>query len=150
MNLGSYRRASPEFHFGFEPAPSRHGGMRRTLKEVTMPEPAGPSLDLEIARRVFGEQPVRVPAYSTDNVAADLLLWRIAQAGVAFKIQEIDGRHYCMLWHGSGGSDRRLTTVSSESRPLAIGRAALDHFANGPLRAPRKLEGEGSPSRARF
>jgi hypothetical protein len=114
-----------------------------------MSESAGPGLDLEIARCVFGEQPARVPAYSTDNVAADLLLWKIAQAGVAFKVQELEGKHYCMLWHGSGGSDRRLTTVSSESRPLAIGRAVLDHFANGPLGESRRRGNQRTPFGAR-
>jgi len=113
-----------------------------------MTELPGPSLDLEITRRVFGEEPPRAPAYSTDNRAADLLLWRIAQAGVAFKIQELDGKHYCMLWHGSGDSDRRLTTVSSESRPLAISRAVLDHFSAGPVPATRRLRDASSRARA--
>jgi hypothetical protein len=101
-----------------------------------MPESAGPALDREIARRLFGEEPPRVPPYSTDNASADLLLWQLAQAGVAFKVQELEGRHYCMLWNGPG---RGLTTRSALHRPLAICHAALDLCARWPLPRRRKL-----------
>ncbi len=97
---------------------------------------AGPSLDREIARLVFGETPPHVPPYSTDDAAADLLLWRIAQADVAFKVQPLDGVHYCMLWR-SAPSRRRLTVAHSESRPLAIGRAVLALCAEAPLPTAR-------------
>ena len=70
-----------------------------------MTESAGPMLDLEISRRVLGEEPLRIPAYSTDDAAANLLLWRLAQTGVAFKIQELEGRHYCILWRGAEGPE---------------------------------------------
>jgi len=89
-----------------------------------MPEPAGSKLDRQIARSLFGDNSARVPPYSTSDAAADLLLWRLAQTGVAFQVQEFEGRHYCLLWSGSRGPG--LVTASAESRPLSIGRAALD------------------------
>ena len=106
-----------------------------------MPELAGPVLDRELARRLLGEEPPGVPPYSTENAAADLLLWRLAQVGVAFKVQELEGRHYCMLWRGS---PEGLSTGSSISRPLAICRAALELAARSSrpplwrLSAPRE------------
>jgi hypothetical protein len=121
--------------------------MRAISSEVPMPEPAGPNLDREIARRLFGEESRRVPPYSTNNAAADLLLWRLAQSGVAFKVQELDGRHYCMLWSGSEGPG--LVTASSESRPLSIGRAALELGARLPHRTSRKPPSAPAPP-ARF
>ncbi len=52
--------------------------------------------------------------------AADLLLWRIAQLGVAFRVQELDGQHFCMLWHGAGGvrsdGSRRRAPRAGRSR----------------------------------
>ena len=114
-----------------------------------MTENAGPSLDREIAFRAFGEEAVRAPAYSTDNASADLLLWRIAQLGVAFRVQELEGLHYCMLWLAPEGSRRALTTASAESRPLAIGRAVLALCAEGPLRAARRAWSERPAARAR-
>jgi hypothetical protein len=90
-----------------------------------MLDSAGPALDRKISRFVLGEDSPRVPAYSSDDAAADLLLWRLAQTGVAFKVQELDGRHYCMLWKSTGGPGRGLTTASAESRPFAICRAVL-------------------------
>ena len=105
-----------------------------------MPESAGPDLDRDIARSVLGEEHSVAPPYSTQNFAADLLLWRLAQLGVAFKVQELDGLHYCMLWRGS---QQGLSTGSSVSRPLAICRAAIDLAASSPrlrLRRARALE----------
>jgi hypothetical protein len=112
-----------------------------------MTQLAGPGLDREIARSVFAEEPVRVPPYSTDDRAADLLLWRIAQEGVGFEVQEVDGRHCCMLWR-SAPTGRRLTVAHSDSRPLAIARAALALCAEASLPAaglPRPMP----PARAR-
>jgi hypothetical protein len=101
-----------------------------------MPEPAGPSLDREIARRLLGGSSPTVPPYSTENAAADLLLWRLAQVGVAFKVQELEGLHYCMLWREIPPG---LSTGSSTSRPLAICRAALELAAlsRRPVASPR-------------
>lgn len=106
-----------------------------------MTENAGPSLDREIAFRAFGEELIKAPAYSTDNATADLLLWRIAQLGVAFRVQEVDGQHFCMLWRGPAVPGRRLTTARSESRPLAIGSAVLALCAEEPLKG-RRTRGE--------
>jgi hypothetical protein len=84
---------------------------------------AGPGLDREVSRRVLGIDDPRVPPYSTENCAADVLLWRLSQRGVAFKVQELEGQHFCMLWNGA---PRGLSTGRSPSRPLAICRAALE------------------------
>jgi hypothetical protein len=84
---------------------------------------AGPGLDREVSRRVLGIDDPRVPPYSTENRAADVLLWRLSQRGVAFKVQEVEGQHFCMLWNGA---PRGLSTGRSPSRPLAICRAALE------------------------
>jgi hypothetical protein len=89
---------------------------------------AGPRLDREVSLRVLGLEDPRVPPYSTEDRAADLLLWRLAQRGVAFRVQELEGLHYCMLW---SGGERGLSTGSSPSRPLAICRAALEHSEKG-------------------
>ena len=88
-----------------------------------MPASAGPGLDLEIASGVLGDRAPRAPAYSTENAAADLLLWRLAQTGVAFRVQWLDGKHFCVLWKES---QRGAATGSAASRPLAICRAALE------------------------
>jgi hypothetical protein len=110
------------------------GGQIARPEEVVMPEPAGPNLDRRIARSLLGDNSPRVPPYSTSDAAADLLLWRLAQTGIAFQVQQFEGLHYCMLWSGSGGPG--LVTASAESRPLSIGRAALDLAA--------RLSGPGS------
>jgi len=83
---------------------------------------AGAELDREIFRRVPGLPSVRVLPYSTDDASADLLLWRLAQTGVAFKVQRLDGRHLCILWRSPR---RSVATGSAESRALAICRAIL-------------------------
>ncbi len=101
-----------------------------------MPEPAGPNLDRQIARSLFGDNSPRVPPYSTSDAAADLLLWRLAQTGIAFQVQEFEGLHYCMLWSGSRGPG--LVTASAESRALSIGRAALELAARSSGFASRK------------
>ncbi len=111
-----------------------------------MSEQAGPALDREIARNVLGEESPRILPYSTDNSAADLLLWRLAKAGVAFKVQELEGRHYCMLWLGR---EKGLSTGASDSRPLAICRAALELSSKCTLRMPRRLPAGPAPSEAR-
>jgi hypothetical protein len=114
-----------------------------------MTETAGPSLDREIALRAFGEQLVRAPAYSTDNASADLLLWRLAKLGVAFRVQELDGGHFCMLWFGSARPGRVLTTAHAESRPLAIARAVLELCGDGPWPGSGGLRRDAAPVRAR-
>jgi len=109
-----------------------------------MLEPAGPDLDRRIAQGLFGDRSPRVPPYSTSDAAADLLLWRLAQTGIAFQVQQFEGRHYCMLWSGTGGPG--LVTASAESRPLSIGRAALDLAARSPQPGARpRPPREGSP-----
>jgi len=111
-----------------------------------MPEPAGPNLDRQIARSLFGDNSLRIPPYSTSDVAADLLLWRLAQMGTAFQVQEFEGLHYCMLWSGSGGPG--LVTASAVSRPLSIARAALDLAArsSGSASRPRLPERRAPPA----
>jgi hypothetical protein len=104
-----------------------------------MPASAGPLLDREIASGVLGDRAPRVPAYSTENAAADLLLWRLAQAGVAFRVQWLDGEHFCVLWKSS---QRGAATGSAASRPLAICRAALEllRVSAAPPSPPYALE----------
>lgn len=90
-----------------------------------MHEAAGVDLDREVARLVFGTDPQRVPRFSSDDTIANLLLWKLAQTGISFKVRQLSGRTYCSLW-GSGG--RGVITASADSRALAICRAvrALD------------------------
>lgn len=104
---------------------------------------SGSGLDREIAQRVLGDETARVPPYSTEDRAADLLLWRLAQRGVAFKVQELEGHHYCMLW---SGGERSLSTGVSQSRPLAICRAALELSARLSGSAPSAAGRPRSPS----
>jgi hypothetical protein len=98
---------------------------------------AGPGLDREVSRRVLGIDDPRVPPYSTENRAADVLLWRLSQRGVAFKVQELEGEHFCMLWNGA---PRALSTGKSLSRPLAICRAALELSDRTPFARPNSME----------
>jgi len=110
-----------------------------------MSSDAGPGLDLEVSRRVLGTENPRVPPYSTEDRAADLLLWRLAQQGVAFKVQELEGRHYCMLWNGG---QRGLSTGSAVSRPLAICLAVLELTDRiGPRTPGRSLARSGPDAR---
>jgi len=94
-----------------------------------MLEQAGPELDQEVARLVLGERPSAALPFSTDNASADLLLWRLAQSGVAFKVQELEELHHCMLWDGRARPREGLATGSSGSRPLAICLAVLRLYA---------------------
>jgi len=113
-----------------------------------MHEQAGSKLDGEISRLVFGEVLSRVPPFSTDNASADLLLWRLAQSGVAFKVQEFENGHHCMLWSGAAAPRRGLATGNARSRPLAICRAVLRLCADAPLRPPARPPGAPAPSPA--
>jgi hypothetical protein len=90
--------------------------------EGPMNADAGAELDREIVRRVPGLPPGKVLPYSTDDSTADVLLWKLAQCGVAFKVQRLDGRHFCMLWRSPR---RAVATGTAETRPLAICRAIL-------------------------
>jgi hypothetical protein len=112
-------------------------------------ERAGPELDREVARRVFGEDRPQAPPYSAENTAADLLLWSIAQAGIAFKVQELDGVYHCVLWRGSTALRQGATTESAPTRPLAICRAALRLCAKSPLMAPASSAARASSSQTR-
>jgi hypothetical protein len=105
-----------------------------------MLELAGPDLDRQVAQNLFADHSPRVPPYSTSAAAADLLLWRLAQTGIAFQVRQFEGRHYCMFWSGAGGPG--LITASAESRPLSIGRAALDLAVRSSRRTAPQREPE--------
>jgi hypothetical protein len=112
-----------------------------------MREQPGFELDREVWRLVFGEASVRVPPFSIDNASADLLLWRLAQSGVAFKVQELDDVHYCMLWSGAAAPRPGLATGSAGTRPLAICRAVLRLWEVAPLRSGPRPSGGPRPPR---
>jgi len=114
---------STEIQALFGSSPEANAWIDLFTEEALMSQSAGALLDREISRRVLGLDREPVPPYSTEDRAADLLLWRLSQRGIAFKVQELDGQHYCMLW---SGGERGLSTGCSPSRPLAICRAAMD------------------------
>lgn len=88
----------------------------------------GPDLDREVARRVFGRTSLRnLPAYSSDDVAAERLLVALEQRrSVHCTFEESDGVWYCVCWSNSDGRRERLASGSAPSRALAFCRAAAN------------------------
>ena len=100
----------------------------------TEPE-AGSYLDRLIELRVFGRKPISsVPAYSTDEGAADLVIARLNRPPLRWMSLQ-DGDAWTFHWRtpiaGEISDDStaahyaRLVSASAPTRPLAICRAAL-------------------------
>jgi hypothetical protein len=119
---------------------------------------AGPYLDRLVELRVFGRKPISlVPAYSTDENAAELVIARLNRPPLRWMSLK-DGESWTFHWRSPvlGDADdestaaryARLVSASATTRPLAICRAALKLvIASGPRRpetAPRSSPPEAS------
>jgi hypothetical protein len=95
---------------------------------------AGSELDKKIAACLFGELRRTVSAYSTDDKAADRALSYLADDGLSFELNEVDGVWYC--YGRSKEKGHLLATGSAETRPLAVCRAILNlrRFGPSPVR----------------
>ncbi|MDQ6891553.1 MAG: hypothetical protein M3167_02615 [Acidobacteriota bacterium] len=102
---------------------------------------AGGFLDRLIELKVFGRKPVAdVPAYSTDDAAAERVIARLNRPPLRWvAIREQDG--WTFSWREPGAADPdatatkyvRLISATGSTRPLAICRAALRLAATRPL-----------------
>lgn len=99
------------------------------------PPSAGPELDREIERRVFGRAPARaVPPFSTQDWTASALAQLVSkQTGWSFDVSERVGI-WSAIWiehppasRDTSGRQRILSliTAAAPTRPLAICRAIL-------------------------
>ena len=96
---------------------------------------AGAYLDRLIELRVFGRKPISsVPAYSTDEIAADLVIARLNRPPLRWMSLQ-DGDSWTFHWRSPAGGEisddstaaryARLVSASAPTRALAICRAAL-------------------------
>jgi hypothetical protein len=96
---------------------------------------AGPYLDRLIELRVFGRKPIlAVPAYSTDESAADLIIARLNRPPLRWMSLK-DGAAWTFHWRtpiAEGVTEdstlsryARLVSATAPTRPLAVCRAAL-------------------------
>ena len=119
---------------------------------------AGPYLDRLVELRVFGRKPISlVPAYSTDENAAELVIARLNRPPLRWMSLK-DGDAWTFHWRSPVLGDladestaaryARLVSASAATRPLAICRAAIKLVnASGPHRpepAPRSSPPEVS------
>ncbi len=109
------------------------------------PEP-GPYLDRLIELRVFGRKPAgEVPAYSSDETAAEMVIGRLNKPPLRWMSLK-DGDGWTFHWRKpvplpAGRSRARymkLVSVTAPTRPLAICRAALKLL--GPLKPRARRE----------
>lgn len=111
---------------------------------VSEPE-AGAYLDRLVELRVFGRKPLStVPAYSTDENAAELVIARLNRPPLRWMSLK-DGDAWTFHWRSPSIGDisdestaaryARLVSANAPTRPLAICRAALKLVASqGPGR----------------
>jgi hypothetical protein len=96
---------------------------------------AGPYLDRLVELRVFGRKPISsVPAYSTDENAADLVIARLNRPPLRWMSLK-DGDAWTFHWRAPIGVEEpgestaaryaRLVSATGATRPLAVCRAAL-------------------------
>jgi hypothetical protein len=84
-----------------------------------------------VAREIFGvAKPERVPRYSTEDDAADLVLARLQSPTLRCAIESFDER-WLVVWWGkivgkSIDQSERLSTSTARTRALAICRSALN------------------------
>jgi len=113
---------------------------------------AGPYLDRLVELRVFGRKPISaVPAYSTDENAADLVIARLNWPPLRWMSLK-DGDAWTFHWRtpiADGAADdstaaryARLVSASAPTRPLAVCRAALKLVRSAGNR-PRPEVGSG-------
>ena len=121
---------------------------------------AGSYLDRLIELRVFGRKPLStVPAYSTDENAAELVIARLNRPPLRW-ISLKDGDAWTFHWRSPTSDDvsedstatryARLVSSQAPTRPLAICRAALKLVTTlGPHRAALPTPGPDGPETLR-
>lgn len=92
---------------------------------------AGPELDRRIAREIFGlRNPEHVPAYSSDDAAADMVIARLKSPTLRCAVEQFDSRWLAVWWGKIPGKSidksERLSTSTARTRALAICRSALN------------------------
>ncbi len=120
---------------------------------------AGPYLDRLVELRVFGRKPISVvPAYSTDESAAELVIARLNRPPLRWMSLR-DGDAWTFHWRSpavgvladdsTAARYAKLVSSSAPTRPLAICRAALKLVtASSPYR-PETAAGPGPPEASR-
>jgi hypothetical protein len=84
-----------------------------------------------VAREIFGiGKPERVPRYSTEDEAADLVLARLQSPTLRCAIESFDETWLVVWWGKIAGKSidksERLSTSTARTRALAICRSALN------------------------
>ncbi len=107
---------------------------------------AGPELDRRVSQEVFGIRGAsRVPPYSTDNAAADLIVEHLKSPTLRCAIESFDERWLVVWWGKIAGKSidksERLSTSTARTRALAICRSALNLPAS--RRLPPAPRGRG-------
>jgi hypothetical protein len=116
---------------------------------------AGPYLDRLVELRVFGRKPISlVPAYSTDEDAAELVIARLNRPPLRWMSLK-DGDAWTFHWRSPFVGDlvdestatryARLVSASAPTRPLAICRAALKLVTASRPYQPEAAPGKGPP-----
>jgi hypothetical protein len=98
---------------------------------MSAPPKAGRELDRRVAKEVFGAKSLdRVPAYSTDAVAADLIIAKLQSPSLRCAIEKVDDKWICVWWGKIVGmsidKSERLSMSTASTRALAICRSALN------------------------
>ena len=88
-------------------------------------------MDRRVAREVFGvRNPERVPRYSSDEAAADLVVVRLQSPTLRCAIESFDDKWLVVWWGKIAGKSidksERLSTSMARTRALAICRSALN------------------------
>jgi hypothetical protein len=116
---------------------------------------AGPYLDRLVELRVFGRKPISlVPAYSTDENAAELVIAHLNRPPLRWMSLK-DGDAWTFHWRSpiAGNLDDESTaaryakfvSASASTRPLAICRAALKLVTASSRYRPETVPGAGPP-----
>ena len=104
-------------------------------------------MDRRVAREIFGVvTPERVPHYSTEDEAADLVLARLQSPALRCAIERFDDRWLVVWWGKIPGksidTSERLSTSTARTRALAICRSALNLPASRRLPAASLRRGK--------
>ena len=83
---------------------------------------AGPELDQQVARSLYGEWRDTIPEFSTRDVAADYLIRFLKRSRIAAVIDIENGRWRCRLSNAEG----LISLGTGETRPLAVCGAVLN------------------------
>ena len=117
---------------------------------------AGPYLDRLVELRVFGRKPISlVPAYSTDENAAELVIARLNRPPLRWMSLK-DGDAWTFHWRrpvagnledeSTAARYAKLVSASASTRPLAICRAALKLVAASAPYRPEMAPFKGPPA----